>query len=153
MLKNKEISELKEHLERAKNPIFYYDNDADGLCSFLLLRRNLGVGKGVAVRSYPELDASYLRHAKKEGADYIFVLDKPVLSNEFVNKVNEMNLPLIWIDHHKSDITYNYSEMHVFNSTINGKGEPTSAMILEVLGGKKDNWIALAGCISDCFIP
>lgn len=153
MITKKEMSELRVHIESAKNPIFYYDNDADGLCSFLLLRRTLGVGKGVAVRSYPEIDASYLRHAKKEGADYIFVLDKPVLSNAFVNAVNEIGVPLIWIDHHKQGVKYDYSGLHIFNSAESGKGEPVSAIVFETLGGKKDAWIALAGCVSDCFVP
>ena len=49
MLTNKQIEEIKEHLEKAQNPLFFYDNDADGLCSFLLLRRYLGRGKGVGV--------------------------------------------------------------------------------------------------------
>ena len=48
MLSEKQMQELKEHLDRAQNPLFFFDNDADGLCSFLLLARYIGRGKGVA---------------------------------------------------------------------------------------------------------
>src|SRR3989344_2168231 len=92
--------ELKEHLEKAQNPVFYYDNDADGLCSYLLLRRYLGRGKGVAVKSYPDLNAQYASKAKEFNSDYVFVLDKPLLSQEFVKEIDEMQIPLVWIDHH-----------------------------------------------------
>src|SRR3989344_7266335 len=100
MLDEKQIKEIKEHLEKAQNPIFYYDNDADGLCSFLLFRRFLGRGKGVAVRSYPDLNKQYASKAKELKADYVFVLDKPVISREFVKEIKEMDIQVVWIDHH-----------------------------------------------------
>ena len=57
MLLQKQLTELRELIERAGNPAFLYDNDADGFCSQLLLRRAFGKGMSIAVRSYPELDA------------------------------------------------------------------------------------------------
>ena len=48
MLGKDKLEEIKEHLERARNPVFFYDNDADGLCSYVILRRALGRGYGVA---------------------------------------------------------------------------------------------------------
>ena len=84
MLKPSQLSELKELLEQSQNPIFFYDNDADGLCSFLLLRRFLGKGKGVAIRSYPKLSGSYAKKLKELNADRVFILDKPLISEELV---------------------------------------------------------------------
>ena len=101
MLTKEQISEIKEHVERAQNPVFFFDNDQDGLCSFLLLQRYLGRGKGVAVKSFPALDASYFRKVNELNADYIFILDKPVVSKEFWEEVEKVNLPVVWIDHHK----------------------------------------------------
>ncbi|MEK9185033.1 MAG: hypothetical protein AAB866_02620 [Patescibacteria group bacterium] len=46
MLTEKQINEIKEHLEKAQNPVFFYDNDPDGLCSFLLLQRYIDDGVG-----------------------------------------------------------------------------------------------------------
>jgi len=76
MLTEKQVIEIKEHLEKAQNPLFFFDNDQDGLCSFLLLQRYIGRGKGIPVRSFPDLDASYFRKIGELNADYIFILDK-----------------------------------------------------------------------------
>ena len=37
MLTKKEINEIRENIENSKNPLFFYDDDPDGVCSFLLL--------------------------------------------------------------------------------------------------------------------
>ncbi len=159
MLTKEQIRELREHLEKAQNPLFYYDNDADGLCSFLLLIKYLGRGKGVAVRSYPELNEQYARKAKELNADYVFVLDKPSISKEFVSYVDSLGLPLVWIDHH--DINGNNSpegkNIRVYNPAKNlGKDksyEPVSYLAYKITGRKEDLWIAVAGCIADHYLP
>jgi hypothetical protein len=46
---------------KVMNPIFFFDNDNDGLMSFLLLQRYIGRGKGVVIRSFPDLNVSYYR--------------------------------------------------------------------------------------------
>ena len=103
MLTEIQIKEIKEHLEKAQNPLFYYDNDCDGLCSFLLLRKYLGRGKGVAIRSFPDLNGQYAKKARELNADYIFILDKPVISKEFFEQVALLSLPIIWLDHHNME--------------------------------------------------
>ena len=163
MLTEKQILEIREHLEKAQNPIFYYDNDADGLCSFLLLRRFIGRGYGVAVRSYPDLDASYLKKAEQLKADYIFILDKPLMAKEFIEEADLMQLPLVWIDHHeiaRSEISENVpnpKNFHFYNPALNERkdksGEPTSYLAYKIAGRKEDIWIALIGCIADCYMP
>ncbi len=157
MLSKKQSKELREHLERAQNPFFLYDNDADGLCSFLLLRRWLGRGIGVAVRSYPELHAGYAQKAQAAGADAVFVLDKPVLSKAFVAAIAAAHLPLIWIDHHTvPGQEFEYTNLHIYNparAKRNKSGEPVTQLVYELIGTSKDNWIALMGCIADHYLP
>jgi single-stranded DNA-specific DHH superfamily exonuclease len=63
MLTKKQVEEIKEHLERAQNPVFFFDNDPDGLCSFLILRRYCGKGRGVQVRSYPSMNKGFFRRS------------------------------------------------------------------------------------------
>ncbi|MEK6889810.1 MAG: DHHA1 domain-containing protein [Nanoarchaeota archaeon] len=160
MLTSKQMEEVREHLNKAGNPVFYFDNDADGLCSFLLLSRFIGRGKGVAVRSYPNLDKGYARKAQELGADYVFVLDKPVLSEEFVGAIAEMNLPMVWIDHHDVD-NKDYSKIHenffVYNpAKNNGKdksSEPVTYLSYKISERKEDMWIAVMGCIADHYMP
>lgn len=160
MLTEKQIEEIKEHLERAQNPLFYYDNDADGLCSFLLFRKFIGRGKGIAIRSYPELHESYASKAKELNADAVFVLDKPVLSEKFVEEINKMNLPFIWIDHHEADVkkfTDKFNNFYSYNPILNeGKdksSEPVTYLAYKITQRKEDLWLALIGCIADRYLP
>ncbi len=159
MLTKKQITELKEHLERAQNPVFFYDNDADGLCSFVLLRKWLGRGKGVAVRSYPDLDAGYAKRAQELGADAVFVLDKPMISQAFIDEIELLNLPCVCIDHHDVDQNFGKKSENFFmynpakNSGKNKSTEPVTYLAYSLTQRKEDLWIALMGCIADHYLP
>jgi len=151
MLNDKEIKELREHLESAKNPIFLFDNDPDGLCSFLILQRYLGRGRGVAIKSLPGLDKSYFRKVEEFKADYIFVLDKPVIAKEFIELADKAGIPLVHIDHHnvpKSETVYYYNTFY-----SSGLIEPVSYLCYKIAGRKEDAWISAIGCITDSFLP
>ncbi len=156
MLTKKQVTEIREHLEKAQNPIFFFDNDPDGLCSFLLLRRYLGRGKGVAIKSYPGMNAEYFRKVNELNSDYIFVLDKPVVSEEFFDEVKKFNIPVVWIDHHKTDQTIVPKFVHYYNSALTKtkkKNEPVTYLCYKITGKKEDMWLAIVGCVSDRFIP
>jgi len=49
MINKEEINEIKNQLESSQNPLFLFDNDADGLCSFLILKRCINRGHGVTI--------------------------------------------------------------------------------------------------------
>ena len=152
MLTRKQIKEIKEHLEKAQNPLFFFDNDQDGLCSFLLLQRYIGRGKGVSIKSFPDLSVEYFRKVHELKADYIFILDKPVVSNEFFLEAEKVNIPVVWIDHHmvdKAAIIPGF--VNYYNPTQNRKktDEPVTALCYQVTNKKDDLWIAVVGCISD----
>jgi len=152
MLTKKQIQEIREHLEKAQNPIFFFDNDADGLCSFLLLQRFIERGKGVAMKSADS--GNYFKKVQELNADYIFILDKPVVSEKFFEEVKQVNLPVVWIDHHDNggevpDFANYYNPL--FNE---GKtNEPVAEICYRITGKKDDLWIAVVGCIYDHFIP
>lgn len=152
MLTENQISQIKEHLEKAQNPIFFFDNDPDGLCSFLLLRRYVGRGKGVAVRSFPDLTVDYFRKVHELNADYIFILDKPIVSKEFFDAVEEYNLPVVWIDHH--DVQEVPDFVNYYNPLLNDKAnEPVTYLCYKLCQRTEDIWIAVIGCIFDKFVP
>lgn len=159
MLTEKQTKEIIEHLEKSQNPVFLYDNDADGLCSFVLLRRFLGRGKGVAIRSYPDLDVGYAKRAQELGADCIFVLDKPVLSQEFLEEADKMQIPLVWIDHHEvpENDMEKFENVYLYNPQKNkGKNkssEPVTALVYNITKRKEDVWLAIIGCIADHYLP
>jgi len=154
MLTEKEIKEIREHLHKAQNPVFFFDNDADGFCSFLLLQRYLGRGKGVAIKSFPKLIKDYFRKVNEFKADYIFVLDKPSISEEFFQEAEKSNIPVVWIDHHIID-TPVPSFIYYYNPLLSKpkSSEPVTALCYQVINKKKDLWLAVVGCISDSFVP
>ncbi len=154
MLTEREIKEIRGHLEKAQNPIFFFDNDPDGLCSFLLLQRYIGRGKGIPVKTFPSLDADYFRKINELNADYVFILDKPVVSIEFFKEIEQVNIPVVWIDHHKIDKNEIPKFVNYYNPMDNSdRNEPTSYLCYQVSQKKEDLWISVAGCISDKFIP
>src|SRR3989344_5099170 len=160
MLSEKQLIEIREHLEKAQHPLFFYDNDADGLCSYVILRKFIGRGKGVAVKSFPELNASYAKKAQELDADYVFVLDKPVVSREFVEELNKLGLTMVWIDHHEiqSDINEKeFKHLFIYNPALShGKDksfEPVTYWSYKVSKKKEDLWLVVVGCIYDHYLP
>jgi len=158
MLNEKQINEIREHLEKAQNPVFFYDNDADGFSSFILLRKFIGRGKGVVVKSYPDLDLRYLRRIQEFNSDYVFILDKPEVSKEFLAEIDKIQIPVVWIDHHeiKNKDEYNeFSNVHIYNPTLNleKSSEPVTYLAYKITGKKENAWLALAGCVADHYMP
>ena len=155
MLTEKQIKEINEHLEKAQNPIFFYDNDPDGLCSFLLLQRYLNRGRGVAIRSFPDLDANYFRKVNELNADYIFILDKPIVSAGFWKEAEKVNLPVVWIDHHDVVGEKIPEFVSYYNPLFNSdkKNEPVTYLCYQITKRKEDLWLAVVGCVFDHFIP
>lgn len=155
MLTKKQVEEIREHLNKAHNPLFFFDNDEDGLCSFLLLQRYLGKGKGVPIKSFPELIPEYFRKIKELKPDYIFILDKPVVSGGFFEMVERINVPIVWIDHHLIDKEDVPSFVNYYNPIFNKKksDEPVTVLCYQVTNRKEDIWLAVVGSISDRFVP
>jgi single-stranded DNA-specific DHH superfamily exonuclease len=154
MLTKKQIDEIKGFLDGSQNPLFFFDNDLDGLCSFLLLSRYADRGKGVPVKSYPDLNESYFRKINELNPDAIFILDKHKVSEEFFDKAHQLNLPVVWIDHHLSEQEIP-EWVHYYNPLLNKHigGEPVTYLCYQVTQKKEDLWIALMGCIADNYFP
>lgn len=152
MLTKEEIISIRNLLESSQNPLFFFDNDVDGFCSFIILQKSLSRGKGVAIKSFPELDKNYLRKIDELNPDHVFILDKAKVSNEFIEGVIEMGLPLTWIDHHESEISRTTKEkIEYFNSFPSS--EPTTYLAHKIFNKKTDIWITIIGCIGDNFMP
>lgn len=150
MLTEKQVEEIREHLEKAQNPLFFFDNDPDGLASFLLLRRYIGRGKGVAIKSFPDLNVNYARKLYELNPDYVFVLDKPEIAPGFLEEVRNLSLPLVWIDHH--NVEKPGEEIFYYNPYYNDKtNEPVSYLCYKI--ARKDIWLSMVGCIGDGYFP
>jgi len=102
MLTPTQLEQIREKLESSQNPLFFYDNDADGLCSFLILRRSLDRGRGVTIKSFPDLKEQYTKKIDELNPDTIIILDKAEISKEFADHAEKKGIPIIWIDHHET---------------------------------------------------
>jgi single-stranded DNA-specific DHH superfamily exonuclease len=147
MIPESKIQEIRTYLEKSENPLFFFDDDADGLCSYLLLQKKYDKGHGIAVKTGPVLDTKYLNKVEEYCPDLVVVLDKSSITQEFIENVH---VPIVWIDHHP---VMNKKGVHYYNSKKYTKGvaEPTTAICYEVT--KQDLWIAAAGSLADWYIP
>jgi single-stranded DNA-specific DHH superfamily exonuclease len=153
MLVLKDVSKVRELLDSSQNPLFFFDNDPDGLASFLLLRRCINNGKGVVIKSFPELNSTYIRKLHEFKPDCVFVLDKPLIDPLFIEATRQLGIKLVWIDHHPPQQIN--EEIYYFNPLLNEQktNEPVAYWCYKIAARKEDLWIALFGCLGDWFLP
>ncbi len=152
MISPTQLQEIREHLENSQNPLFFFDNDVDGLCSFLILRRAIGRGRGVAIKSFPDLKEQYLKKVEELNPDAIFILDKAELSKEFAIGAEEKGIPIIWIDHHETKTSQEIIDK-TFYYTSYPSSEPVTYIAQKVFDKQEDLWLAIIGCIGDVYMP
>lgn len=147
MISNEQILEFRKLLESSERPLFFFDDDPDGLCSYLLLKRFAGKGRGVVVKSTPTLSTQFLRKVHEIRPDRIFVLDKPGIEQDFVD---EAGVQVVWLDHHPPS---KVNGVHYFNPLLDKSNDnrPTSYWAYRISEGSL--WMAMAGCVSDWFVP
>jgi len=150
MLTKKEIETLRQALKSCKRPIFFFDDDPDGLASFLLLYRYIHEGQGFPVKAQPKITKNtFARKVEEYEADCVFILDIAMVDQDFVDQVK---VPVYWIDHHEiQDI----SGVEYFNALKSGENIPTSALCWQVVQDENisDLWIAVTGCVGDWYVP
>jgi len=142
-----QIKQLREHLDNCKKPLFFFDDDQDGLCSFLQLYRYKKEGKGIIVKTTPKLGSIFVNKVEEYQPDKIFILDVAVVEQGFLD---EMKVPVVWIDHHGP---FERDNVKYFNPRISNweDNHPTSYMCHQIV--ESDIWIATVGCVADWFIP
>ena len=147
MLTNKQLQQIKEELDNSQNPLFFFDDDPDGLCAFLLLYRYKMEGHGFVVKTHPKLDARSAPKIEQYDADKAFVLDIAKLEQDFIDA---SKVPVIWVDHHGP---YERNNVKYFNPRIIKKDAniPTTYLCYKVV--EQDLWIAMVGCIADYYLP
>jgi single-stranded DNA-specific DHH superfamily exonuclease len=152
MLNKTQLQKIRDDLEASQNPLFFYDNDVDGLCSFLILRRSIDRGKGVAIKSFPDLKEQYIKKVDELNPDAIFILDKAELSKGFAETMNQKGIPIIWIDHHESKTSQEIIKLTSYYSTY-PSAEPTSYIAQKIFNRQEDLWLSMIGCIGDVYMP
>lgn len=140
----------KEMLDKSSNPLYIFDDDADGLAATLaLLRYKKGGVRTVKAR--PEL---YDKDVKRVDIyDLIVILDMPKVSQQAFDILKD--LPVLWLDHHEpqkcpKNCTYINPKNYDKDSYI-----PTSEIAYNILKGeeKLSLWTVTAGTVADAKIP
>lgn len=147
MLKEEEIEYIKKKLDECTRPMFFFDDDPDGVSSFLQMYKYVGEGKGICVKGKPVLEAKYARKVHEYSPDIVFVLDKPMIEQEFIDSVKQ---EIIWLDHHPLQ---DNKGVKYFNPRKNDPEDnrPTSYWAyLITKSSKKDMlWLAMIGIVGD----
>ena len=147
MLSKKQYQQIRDDLDTCKKPLFFFHDDADGLCSFLLFYRYVREGKGVIIKTAPRIDEKFLRKVEEYDPDKIFILDIAIVEQEFIDSVKQK---IIWIDHHQP---LDRDRVLYFNPRISDHEDnfPVSYLCYKVV--KRDLWLAMTGCVGDWFFP
>lgn len=141
-------TKIYQLLEHANNPLYLFDDDVDGLCSYLILDHHFdGKGRGRTIKTGPQVSELFVRYIHEQGADVVVILDKAGISEEFIALCP---VPIIWIDHHQlaqdipSTVLY-YNPIRFDKPTL-----PTSYWSYRIVEQPNELlWLAYAGCISD----
>lgn len=129
----------------AKRPIVFFDDDADGVASFLVTQRVLGMTFYAPVKKRPNLGSTLAGIATQLAADLKIVLDVAELEDEFLEPAPKT----VWVDHH--DAQDPRGAVYVNPKTRGEESVPTSVLVRDLLGGPA--WIAAVGSVADYHVP
>ncbi|MBN1156179.1 hypothetical protein JXA85_01050 [Candidatus Woesearchaeota archaeon] len=141
----KDFELVREELLSCQNPVFLFDDDPDGLCSFLLLYRFIREGHGIVVKSQPRVNMKFLHRTESYQPDKVFFLDMPMVEESLLNAIK---VPTIWIDHHEPQ---NPSGVKYLNPRNHKAFMSTTEFCYNVV--EDDLWIATVGAVADWTLP
>ncbi|MFT4313016.1 MAG: DHH family phosphoesterase [Candidatus Woesearchaeota archaeon] len=134
-----QIQHIQHLLQNSHNPLFFYDDDVDGLCAFLQLYKTYRKGIGIPCKSAPKIPASYVKKIEEHSPDLIVILDKPEVAEEILS----YSVPIIWIDHHE------YQENRV--QYLHSSTKSTSELVYQITQNYPLE--AICGSIADWRVP
>jgi len=141
----KELFEIiKNRIASAQKVLFLFDDDVDGLASYLCLKPLAQRSKGVIIKSTPVLKDEYARVVELYKPSLVVILDKPMVSPDFFSLVH---LPIIWIDHHS--VQQVPENVLYFNPRIADDSDNRCTSYWAYQISHEREWIAAAGNISD----
>jgi nanoRNase/pAp phosphatase (c-di-AMP/oligoRNAs hydrolase) len=147
MIPDTQLSEIRQALRDSARPLVFFDDDPDGLCSFLQFYKFNPECKGVIYKLAGPLDSTFLKKVEEYQPDAIFILDVAVVTQDFLDNVKNV----YWIDHHAP---LALKGVKYYNPMIESKGldnRPISYWAARITGSS--NWLAMCGCVGDWFLP
>src|SRR3989338_2928448 len=144
----KNIEKVRDYLKTAKNPLIFFDDDQDGLCSFLLLYHYMKKAYGVPLKTAPILNESLLRNIDEYCPDVIFVLDIANMEQRFIDNID---VPVIWVDHHPVSEIKRKNLIYINPRKDNNMYLPTSYICHKIV--QQNIWLGVCGSIADYYLP
>ncbi|NTV23925.1 MAG: hypothetical protein HGA85_06165, partial [Nanoarchaeota archaeon] len=147
MIPENELTEFRDAVLHSARPLIFFDDDPDGVCSFLQMQKLNSEAKGVINKATGMLDEQFLHKVEELDPDTVFILDVAEVSQEFLNKIHSC----YWLDHHEP---HSLKNVKYYNPMVASKGKdnrPTSYWAYRI--AKKNLWLAMIGCVGDWFLP
>ena len=150
-----QLALFRERVLAAKRVIIFYDDDGDGLSSYLLCYRARGGDNGSTIGVRVHASASVptdfaLRKIEENGGDLVVILDKPYVEQSLLESCP---LPILWLDHHEpqTKAVASAKDTLYLNPRIESDADNrcTTYWVWHALGKPEDLWIAAIGSISD----
>lgn len=147
MIEEKKLQEIRDALENAQNPVVFFDDDPDGLVSYLLLKRKYERCYGVPLKVSMRDDSLFHTITADMKPDLVVILDRAEVSQE---AIDGMNTTIVWLDHHPP---MDRKGVKYYNPRLKDPSDrsPTSYWAYKVV--KQDLWLALIGIFADWYIP
>ena len=142
-----ELKEIRNYIEKSENPLVFFDDDHDGLASYILIKKEYDKCQGIVVKSGMKDNEIYFRKIQEYNPDLILVLDRGEISQELIDSVN---VPLIWIDHHP---IMDRKGARYYNPRIHNPEDSRPVTYWAYQLVKKNLWIAMVGIIGDYYYP
>ena len=149
MLTKQEIQLLHKTITTSARPLVFFDDDADGLASYLLIQDTNAEAHGIRAARGPQLTHHFIGFVRRTHPDTVLIIDKPLVDEEFFRQVTT---PTLWLDHHDPQ-AYQQHKQHAHIQYLNPASNdsedhrPTSYWIQQALQGPI--WIAAAGVTAD----
>lgn len=150
-LTKKQINDIREDLQTSKKPLIFFHDDADGLCSFLILYKYMSDFfedcKGIIIKTTPKIDNKFLRKVREFNPDKIFIVDIAIVEQEFLD---EVNCPVTWIDHHQP---LKLQKVKYYNPRLQDPEDNLPVSLLTYQITQENLWISAIGTIGDWHWP
>ena len=142
-----QLKELRQIFDSVSRPVILFDDDPDGLASFLLIYKHIREGKGIPVKNAPKLGLETAQKINDYAPDVVFIVDVPIVEQEFIDKIKTT---VVWVDHHP---VIKRHGVKYYNPRISEPDDnrPTSYWIYKAL--RENIWIAMVGMVGDWFFP
>ena len=141
-----ELVLFHERITHASRPLVFYDDDADGLTSYLLIHKKNPDAIGIRCGRGPEVDGEFARKIHENQPDLVVIVDKPRVSDAFFSAYTT---PTLWLDHHDPSAYQRRGHVTYLNPRIHDDADdrPTSFWVWKSLGGPV--WLAAVGTTAD----